>query len=80
MKRYFCAALRGFLYGVALQYLAAAALSLVLHLGYLMLYPAGLAETAGGEIQAALLTALPCGLAGAFCTCLVQKARSGKAA
>ena len=83
MKRCLCAALRGFLYGVALQYLAAAVLSLMLHLGYLMLYPAGLAETAGGEIQAALLTALPCGLAGALCTCLVQRARqarSGKAA
>ena len=46
MKRYLCAALRGFLYGVA-----------------------------GGEIQAALLMALPCGLVGAAYACLLQAAR-----
>ena len=74
MKRYLCAALRGFLYGVALQYIVAAGLSLVLHLGYLMLYPAGLPEMAGGEIQAALLVAIPCGLVGAAYACLVQVA------
>lgn len=75
MKRYLCAALRGFLYGVALQYIIAAVLSLVLRLGYLMLYPAGLSEMAGGEIQAALLVAIPCGLVGAAYACLVQVAR-----
>lgn len=75
MKRYLCAALRGFLYGVALQYLAAAVLSLVLRLGYLMLYPAGLPEMASGEIQAVLLMALPCGLVGAAYACLLQAAR-----
>lgn len=50
--------LRGAIAGVAVQYIAAIALSYALHLGYFMPYPAVLSETLGGELNAVLLTAL----------------------
>ncbi len=58
MKKTLNTFLRGAIAGVAVQYIAAIALSYALHLGYFMPYPAVLSETLGGELNAVLLTAL----------------------
>lgn len=48
MKKTLCCALRGFLYGVALEYLGGLGLCAWLRLGYFMPYPASLPERVGG--------------------------------
>ena len=58
MKKVLKPFFRGAVAGVAVQYIAAIALSYALHLGYFMPYPAVLSETLGGELNAVLLTAL----------------------
>jgi len=54
----------GFLAGIAANYLLAMLLSYGLRLGYLMLYPASLPESVGGELNAALAMMLACGWLG----------------
>ena len=54
----------GFLAGIAANYLLAMLLSYGLRLGYLMLYPASLPESVGGELNAALAVMLACGWLG----------------
>ncbi len=73
-KHYAGKAIQGMLMGVAVQYLAAIALSLFLRLGYLLPYPVTFAERFGGELNAVLVTTLACGLAGAAVNIGVSKA------
>ena len=54
----------GMLIGIALNAMLAMAISYWLQLGYVMSYPAALPEYVGGEMNAALLTMVVCGLLG----------------
>ncbi len=65
MKRHLKIALDGAAKGVAVQYLAALAASVCLHLGYFMPYPAFLPEAVGGELRAVVCMAALSGLLGA---------------
>lgn len=84
MKKMLRCALRGFLAGVALLYLASLALCAALHLGYFMPYLASTPEKVGGELNAAALMALICGLLGALvavlCRLLRRRARRNRRA
>lgn len=72
MKKTLRCALRGFLAGVALLYLASLALCAGLHLGYFMPYLASMPEKVGGELNAAALMALICGVLGALVAVLCR--------
>ena len=61
MKKTLCCALRGFLYGGALEYLGGLGLC-----AWATSCPTSLPETVGGELQAAAVFALLCGAAGAL--------------
>lgn len=54
----------GFAVGIAVDYVAAMITSFVLKLGYFMPCLASLPEQVGGEMNAVLLQAMTCGLAG----------------
>ncbi len=51
--------------GIALGYIAAIAMSYLLHLGYFLAYIAALPERVGGEMNAVLFQTLICALLGA---------------
>lgn len=84
MKKMLRCALRGFLAGVALLYLASLALCAGLRLGYFMPYLASMPEMVGGELNAAALMALICGVLGALvavlCRLLRRRARRDRRA
>ena len=63
-KKFVRNGLLGISVGIALNTVLAIAVSYWLQLGYLMPYPAALPEYVGGEINAALLTMVVCGLLG----------------
>ena len=64
-KYLFRKGLLGFLIGIAVQYIAAIAVSLFLRLGYLLPYPASFPERFGGEMNTIVIVTLACGLTGA---------------
>lgn len=68
----------GFTAGIAVDYIAAIIASYILKLGYFMPCPASLPEQVGGEMNAVLLQAMVCGLAGAAMGIAAAFLRAGK--
>lgn len=56
--------LMGFLLAIAIQYILAIGVSLMLRLGYLLPYPASFAERFGGEMNAVLMVTIASGCIG----------------
>ena len=76
MKRNLRFYLDGAAIGIALEWIIAISVSIMLNLGYVMLSPAWLPEYVGGEINAVLLQTVLFALVGIFIKQMLNSARS----